>query len=162
MSCSPQQHYNISTHITHAHKVLTPMSPTHNYTHQNPTGNNNLFHRVTWFGWGGFGTHQQKCQVVCKRNHACNLSTWRSGGPHYNTQQVGVHGYFQATKLARASSTCCRVGSAGIAPLCVTVRAPQTFANFRASLNRPSSCFSHKGNMSGFKAPLHMYAWVAN
>jgi hypothetical protein len=37
------------------------------------------------------------------------------------------------------------VGSAGIAPLSVTVRAPHTFANFRASLSRPSSCLSHKG-----------------
>lgn len=137
MSCSPQQHYNISTHITHAHKVLT-QRPQHTTSHikiRRETTSSTEY--LVWLG--GFGTHQQKCQVVCKRNHACNLSTWRSGGPHYNTQQVGVHGYFQATKLARASSTCCRVGSAGIAPLCVTVRAPQTFANFRASLNRPSS-----------------------
>jgi hypothetical protein len=54
------------------------------------------------------------------------------------------------------------VGSAGIAPLSVTVRAPQTFANFRASLNRPSSCFSHKENMSGFKAPVRSSVCVEN
>ena len=61
----------------------------------------------------------------------------------------------QATTLARESSTCCRAGSAGIAPLSVTVRAPQTFANFRASRNRPSSCLSHKNdNMSCCKLNL--------
>lgn len=39
-----------------------------------------------------------------------------------------------------ASRTAFFVGRAGIAPLSVTVMAPQAFAKYKASLNRFSSC----------------------
>jgi hypothetical protein len=115
------------------------------------------------FGWG-LGMHQQKCQVVCMQTKITpNLSTWCSGqSTLLYTASRSARRLLQATTLVRASSTCCRVGSAGIAPLSVTVRAPQTFANFKASLNRPSSCFSHKEYMSGFKAPVHSSVCVGN
>lgn len=44
-----------------------------------------------------------------------------------------------ATVLSKAFMTASAVGKAGIAPLSVTVIAPQAFAKLRASLNRCSS-----------------------
>lgn len=47
---------------------------------------------------------------------------------------------YAATDSSKALSTASLVGKAGIAPLSITVSAPQALANLRASLNRPSSC----------------------
>lgn len=56
---------------------------------------------------------------------------------------------YDAATGSKSFRTASFVGSAGIAPLSVTVRAPQAFAKSRASLSRFSSCYNNiiiKGN----------------
>lgn len=56
-------------------------------------------------------------------------------------QETGWPFYSSFAEIfVKSCKTASFVGSAGIAPLCVTVRAPQAFAKRRASLNRSSSC----------------------
>lgn len=57
-----------------------------------------------------------------------------------NTWSSGWLLSYQALALGKIWRTASFVGSAGIAPLSVTVIAPQAFANRRASLNFSSFC----------------------
>ena len=71
---------------------------------------------------------------------------------NYKLQELNITKYTNqdlfhfddAEYLVKASRTVFFVGSAGIAPLSVTVRAPQAFAKSKASLNRSSSCQKDK------------------
>lgn len=63
---------------------------------------------------------------------------------------VAVCAFHPGETFPKSFRTASLVGSAGIAPLSVTVTAPQAFANKRASLNSFSSCMKGgKGTVRG-------------
>lgn len=80
-----------------------------------------------------------------KKDQRDLLGTWKSDYYYIwlSTEEILEIGWLCCSSHAAAFGKIWRtasfVGSAGIAPLCVTVRAPHAFAKRRASLNRFSS-----------------------
>uniref|UniRef100_A0A2P2J3M2 Fructokinase n=1 Tax=Rhizophora mucronata TaxID=61149 RepID=A0A2P2J3M2_RHIMU len=67
--------------------------------------------------------------------------------------KISVSTFHHALASPRSFRTASLVGSAGIAPLSITVAAPQAFAKRRASLNRFSSLSRSKSEARLLRSP---------